>query len=105
MDLVQIIQNAGGMGSMVFLLIWINWKRDIARDDLVASRESRVAAENRVREERMAVRMTILESFVNQELLKLIDEGHRVISDNNAALTALTAALMTKPCLLVTDKK
>jgi len=105
MDLVQIIQNAGVMGSMVFLLIWINWKRDIARDDLVASRESRVAAENRVREERMTDRMTILESFVNQELLKLIDEGHKVISDNNSALKALTAALMTKPCLLVADKK
>src|SRR3990172_4148493 len=95
-DFVQIIQNAGVMGSMVFLLIWINWKRDIARDALVASRESRVAAENRDREERMAVRVSVLESFVNEELLKLIENGHKIVNENSCAFRALTEALMSK---------
>jgi len=103
-DFIQIIQNAGVMGSMVFLLIWINWKRDIARDALVANRESRVAADNRAREERMAVRVSVLETFVNEELLKLIHDGHKLINENSCAFKALTDALLKKPCLMVQDK-
>jgi len=104
MDWAQIIQNVGIMGTLVLLLIWIQWKRDMLRDESASKRESRVAGENRERESRMENRISILEAFVNTELLGLVKETQLVMIDNTKAMVALTSALSTKPCLLGSDQ-
>ena len=96
MDWAQIIQNVGIMGTLVLLLIWIQWKRDIARDESASRRESRVAGENRERESRMENRISILEAFVNTELLGLVKETQLVMIDNTKAMIALTSGVSTR---------
>ena len=52
------------------------------------------------REERLAARITTLESFVENTLVKLVSECTSLLSQNITTIKALTDALGQKPCLL-----
>lgn len=50
------------------------------------------------REDRLASRITNLETFVQEKLVELVDKSSVAIADNTAALNALIQALSDRPC-------
>ena len=69
------------------------------------AKESVNREENRVkegveRENRLAKRIDMLEDFVNDTLIKQVQETTTALRDNTMATTALANALEAKPCLL-----
>lgn len=63
--------------ALVLFFVWNSWKR----------------------EERIANRVTQLETFVQTELLDINKQAVLAIADNTAALNRLVGALENRPCL------
>lgn len=57
------------------------------------------------REERLALRITTLESYVEQSLMKLVHDVSTLLATNNEILAKLTHALNTRLCLLGSERQ
>lgn len=93
--LLGVLAEYGVLAVLLAIFIWRDMKREKAGEERREADEER----DKEREEDMRDRIRSLEDKHSETLSTLVVDNHKVITDNTAALTALTEALKARPCI------
>lgn len=101
-DVWGLIERLGLPIVLLVFFVWQAWRDKQA----LANRMDSVESLQKAREDRMAERISILERFQEESLLKMVGEAHVLVSESNSlkaqlisALNAQTEAFKRRPCI------